>query len=175
MNRSPLTSVSALSRCLGLAVLAMGVSGCALLSIYIQDTGVDIETISTRSARIVSARFYREGEKISLRGEVSSIPISKAPILGHLDIELVSADRTVARCLTVRPRLDHKATRKRYSLKLEAIPEPGSIVRVWHDPARIHISCDSSRPPARDSATEFTPGDDRRHVGTATSSHTHRA
>ena len=133
--------------CSGIAVLAMTLSSCALVSSYVSDSGVAIEKISTGSARIVSAGFWLDGDRLSLRGEVVSNPVSKSPLRGHLDIEIVEPDQAAATCLTTGTRTGARQVRKRYSLPLTSLPAPGSTLRIWHDRLSKHVSCASSRPP----------------------------
>ena len=133
--------------CSGIVVLAMTLSSCALVSSYVSDSGVAIEKISTRSARIVSAGFWLDGDRLSLRGEVVSNPVSKSPLRGHLDIEIVEPDQATVTCLTTRTRTGVRHVRKRYSLSLTSLPAPGSTLRIWHDQSSKHVSCASSRPP----------------------------
>lgn len=133
--------------CLGIAVLTMTLSSCALVSSYVSDSGVEIEKISTRSARIVSAGFWLDGERPSLRGEVVSNPVSKSPLRGHLDIEIIDPDQATATCLMTRARTGARHVRKRYSLPLASLPTPGSTLQIWHDRSSKHVSCASSRPP----------------------------
>jgi len=132
---------------LSLAGLALAGSSCALVSSYIADSGVEIETIATRSARIVSAGFWQDGERLSLRGEAVSNPVSKSPLGGHLDIEIVEPGQSGTTCLTTRTRTGARQVTKQYSLPLVELPKPGSIVRVWHDPSRTHSGCAPGRPP----------------------------
>ena len=127
-----------LYRPLSVAVLAMAASSCAWISTYVDEPQVDIEKISTPTARIASAHFWLHGDQLSLRGEVVPNPITKSPLKGHLDIEIVDPNQTSAVCLTTPNRLRPRHVRKAYSLSLEALPPPGSTVRVWHHPERTH-------------------------------------
>lgn len=131
-------------RWLGLAVLATAVSSCAWVSTYVDEPQVDIEKISTPTARIASAHFWSDGEKLSLRGEVVPNPVTKNPLKGHLDIEIVDPDKTSTVCLTTRTRLRPRHVRKTYSVALDALPTPGSTVRIGHHPASTHTNCQPS-------------------------------
>ena len=135
------TNVMRSFRRLGMAASAMAVSSCAWMSTYVNEPQVDIEKISTPTARIASAHFWLDGEQLSLRGEVVPNPVSKSPLRGHLDIEIVDPDQTSTVCLTTPTRLKPRHVRKTYSLSLDALPPPGSKVRAWHHPASTHTTC----------------------------------
>lgn len=135
-------------RWLRIGALATILSSCALSSSYVQDPGIDIERISTRTARIVSAGFWLDGERPSLRGEVVSEPVSKGPLFGHLDVEIAAPGQASVTCLTARARHRPRRVRKPYSVPLNALPPPGSTVRVWHHRSAAHTTCASSRPPS---------------------------
>ena len=131
-------------RPLGVAALAMAASSCAWISTYVDEPLVDIEKISTPTARIASAHFWLGGDQLSLRGEVVPNPISKSPLKGHLDIEIVDPDQTRTVCLTTPTRLRPRHVRKTYSVAFDALPPPGSTIRVWHHPESTHGTCQPS-------------------------------
>ena len=140
-------------RWLGTAVLAMSVPSCAWMSTYVSEPRVSIERISTPTGRIVSANFWRDGEQLSLRGQVVSNPVTKGPIDGHVDIEILSPDRTSRTCVIASPRLRARKVRKPYLAPFVALPLPGSEVRVWHHPADPHTNC----APSPSSTTTLDP------------------
>lgn len=146
MIKLPQINKALVLRSIVLGSLGIVLMSCALVSTYVRDSGVDILKLSTRGARIVSARLWMDGDRVSLRGEVVSNPVSRSPLGGHLDIEIVDAAGTGTTCLTTKPRTGGRQIRKTYSLPLTGLPEPGSTIRVWHDPAHNHMTCAFSRP-----------------------------
>ena len=129
---------------LALAVVVSSLSGCALVSTCVEAPGIDIDKPSTLTARVVSAHLWRDGQQLSLRGQVVSIPVSRSRLRGHLDIAIARPDREDITCLTTRPMFGARHTRKYYSVDVDEMPPPASQIRVWHHPTQQHESCDES-------------------------------
>lgn len=119
-------------RMLALSAVLPAMSSCAWISSHVAAPDVQIEKITNRSARVVSANFWRDGGQLSLRGEVVSNPVSKSVLGGHLDIEIISPDGTEEACLTTKPRMRARHVRKPYSVAVRALPDPGGTVRIRH-------------------------------------------
>ena len=130
-----------LLRMLVLSAVVPTISSCAWISTHVAAPGLQIEKISNRSARVVSANFWRDGGQLSLRGEVVSNPVSKSVLRGHLDIEIVNPDGTEAACLTTKPRMMARRVRKPYEVAVRTLPDPGSTVRIRHHLGADHMDC----------------------------------
>lgn len=119
--------------CLSLALVS-----CAWVSVYVPAPGVRIQTLPSPRAKIVSAHFWRDGEQISLRGAVVKFPSGKSPLRGHVDMGITYLGALESHCLITRPRLNPREVRKRFSVALDALPPPGSTVKLWHHYASRH-------------------------------------
>lgn len=120
---------------------ALCTSSCALIPVYVSDPNVEIELLSTRTGRIVSAGFWEDRYGVSLRGEFTLTPISRSPLAGHIDIAITAPDGLSTECRKARNRNRPRRVRKPYSFRFEALPAPGSVVRMWHHAGATHGYC----------------------------------
>jgi hypothetical protein len=121
-------------------------SSCSMIPRNITDSGVEIERVSTPSGYIKSANLWEDRNGISLRGSVSDRPVSKKTYLpGHIDISITEPDRGNTVCTTTMQKNIGRKKQKPFSLQLETLPAPGSVVRVWHHKAREHDCCMAPR------------------------------
>lgn len=132
---------ASLLRMLAVSTLIPATSSCAWVSSHVAAPDVKIKAVSNRSARVVSANFWRDREQLSLRGEVVSNPVSKSVLRGHLDIEIVNPEGTEVVCLTTKPQMRTRHVRKPYSVDVRTLPDPGSTVRVRHHLGANHADC----------------------------------
>jgi len=115
---------------------------CSMIPRNITDSGVEIERVPTPSGYIKSANLWEDRNGISLRGSVIGRPVSKKTYLpGHIDITFTEPDRGNTVCTTTLQKNTGRKKKKPFSLQLETLPAPGSVVRVWHHKACEHDCC----------------------------------
>lgn len=117
------------------------ISSCALIDTYVDAPGVDIERIATTTGSIASASFMEDRYGFYLRGSVRPRSINKMPLSGHIDIAITGPDGASTKCMTTRHRNPPRKVRRPFFVRFEKLPEPGSVVRVWHHGGAIHNGC----------------------------------
>ena len=128
-------------------------SGCALIPNYGKASDLQIEKLTTPTAQVTSAYLWKYRTQLSLRGQVVARLVSKRPLRGHLDISINHPNTEDVTCLTT-PNLSGARRiqkswrarirwpdRKSYSVDLDEMPPPGSVIKVWHHSSNQHTSC----------------------------------
>ena len=121
-------------------VSAALLSSCATYKELGSDKKIAIETIGSLMARITRAGLYTDEEnKIMLRGELKRRAFLRAPIPGHLDIELVNLKGKVVKSTQLEHRSRGGKSRISYfSIHLPVKPSLLSLVRIKHHNAELH-------------------------------------
>jgi len=116
-------------------------TSCASVQQHPLATGIEIRKVDSPSGRIKQADFVTDQHGVHFHGEVTAIPFSRGPFSGHVDVEIRSSDRSQKECMIVHYSSPSRNSRSRFSLQLDAIPERGSLVQVWHHDAEHHHGC----------------------------------
>lgn len=119
-------------------------SACALIERQIDAPSVIVERIQTETATIRSAYFVEYRNNIYLAGYVAAKWSSRNSLFGHVHAAITAPDGADILCTIARHRNPLRQFRKPFRAKLERIPEPGSLVRVWHHYDEMHQPCHAS-------------------------------
>jgi len=129
-------------RCLASVSGAILITSCATVHQHPLSTGIEIQKVDSPSGRIKRADFVTDQHGAHFHGEVSAIPFTRGPLSGHVDVEINSPDSSKKDCMMVHYSSPSRNSPNRFSLQLDAVPESGSLVRVWHHDAEHHYGCD---------------------------------
>ena len=123
-------------------------TSCATYKKIDSDKKVTIEQTGSIMARITSADLYKsENNEVKLRGELKRTTFLKAPIPGHLDIELVDLNGKIIKETQLNYIRKHSKSRfSRFSITLPVEPDLLSIIRIKHHNASSHRSNSKSSP-----------------------------
>lgn len=128
-------------RVLLFVVIMSLLASCAFIDRVIDTPDITIERVTTKSGQITSAYLVEYRNQVFLRGRVRGRIPSKSTLWGHVDVEIASPNAQDYSCGTARYRNPPRTFRKPFSYWLGVVPEPNTIIRVWHHRDKRHSDC----------------------------------
>ena len=133
------------SRCLeflkivSLLFVSVYLIACASVPESKHEEGLAIETIDSSTVEITRAYMKKEKEEWVLKGELTKRLGNRGPILGHLHVELLSADQQVIKHADVPYK--RKSVKSRFGVFHLHMPfdlPKGGAIRITHHDAKSH-------------------------------------
>lgn len=113
----------------GLLLLA----GCGTHARAAQETTVPIERVNSRSVTITRAQLQHKNEKLILLGEIRNRFPTRAPIPGHLQIELIAHNGDIFKQAVIGYRRTNiKANTARFQLDIPFTLSQFERIRITH-------------------------------------------
>ena len=128
-------------RALLFVIIMSLLASCAFIDRVIDTPDISIQRVTTKSGQITSAYLVEYRNQVFLRGRVRGRISSKSTLWGHVDIEIASPSTQGYSCGTARYRNPPHTFRKPFSYWLAVVPEPNTVIRVWHHRDKRHSDC----------------------------------
>ena len=128
-------------RALRFVIIMSLLASCAFIDRVIDTPDISIQRVTTKSGQITSAYLVEYRNQVFLRGRVRGRISSKSTLWGHVDIEIASPSTQGYSCGTARYRNPPHTFRKPFSYWLAVVPEPNTVIRVWHHRDKRHSDC----------------------------------
>jgi len=115
-------------------LMASLIAGCATYGRdLVEDKTVNIETVSSRWAKVTRVMVNQEDAGIVVRGEVQRWPPMRGPIPGHVVVEVIGPNGKSLKTVSADyHRLSVKSRTATFNTRFETIPPRNSVVRVTH-------------------------------------------
>ena len=116
-----------------IVLITLTVTGCATVTekSFLEKNNIAIKIVNTGIYHIENINVTKTNNRLSIHGKVKRHGNTRAPIVGHVDVEVInSSGKVLSKSKSQNRTVRTKVLKSMFVAVLDIVPEKGSIIKI---------------------------------------------